>query len=526
MLRKNLLALPLSRLARRIVLWVFVSVILIETLIFIPSYRLKEKELLEQMRKITAAHAAFVMQIVAPDASNDEFFSHIQKLSDGKPVVGGALYTSAGTKIGSFGEVPKMPVSNVNPARMTFLSNRDGSRYDIAFSPVELKRDFQLILRTDSSFVRQDLFSYFLRIAGLVFIISLVVTVGTWLPLQWIVVNPVLNLRNDLIRAGFALSQDQQTPEFYSANVHRSDELGEVIRAFRQMYRQISDAITKRKKAENHLINNALEAGMAQMSAMILHNIGNAVTPILVQMEWMRSDEFDKLHHYLSKSYPDLEEHAQDLTNYTNADPRGREVFSYMGNLIDALKSHGDKWALGAEKIEGGLYYISEIISLQQAYTTMEQETKELTDLNQMIMDAIRIQTGTLEKNGIMVKEDLDPNLPKILIDKSRLMQVIVNLIKNSYEAIGEVKNDDRAKVIEFNSFAEDDRVRFEARDNGIGIDPQLIDTIVLPGKSHKGSSGFGLYYCKMFVEANNGTIRINSPGVGKGATVSIEFKV
>ena len=197
-----------------------------------------------------------------------------------------------------------------------------------------------------------------------------------------------------------------------------------------------------------------------------------------------------------------------------------------MGNLIDALKAHGDKWAHGADKIEGGLSYISKIISLQQAYTAMEQETKELTDLNQLIMDAIRIQTGTLEKNGIMVKEDLAPNLPKLLIDKSRLMQVIVNLIKNSYEAIGEVKNADRAKVIAFNSFAQDGRVRFEVRDNGIGIDPQLIDTIVFPGKSHKGSSGFGLYYCKMFVEANNGTLRINSPGVGKGATVRIEFKV
>jgi phosphoserine phosphatase RsbU/P len=108
----------------------------------------------------------------------------------------------------------------------------------------------------------------------LVLIISLVVTVGTWLPLRWIVVNPVLNLRNDLIRAGEALSQDQQTPEFYSADIQRNDELGEVIGAFRQMYRQISEAIDKRKKAEEALqksfqqveaysrvLNNELEKG-------------------------------------------------------------------------------------------------------------------------------------------------------------------------------------------------------------------------------------------------------------------------
>jgi len=274
MTHKDQFAFTISRLTRRIVFWVFISVILIEALIFIPSYKQKEQELLEHMKDISAARVTFAMQIVAPKASNDELYSHIKQLHDGKIVVGGALYTSEGEKIGSFGEMPDLSISKVNPASMTFLINQDGSRYDIACSPVELQRDYRLILRHDSSSVQRELFSYFLRIAGLVLIISLVVTVGTWLPLRWIVVNPVLNLRNDLIRAGEALSQDQQTPEFYSANIQRNDELGEVIGAFRRMYRQISDAIGKRKKAEEALqqsfqqveaysrvLNNELEKG-------------------------------------------------------------------------------------------------------------------------------------------------------------------------------------------------------------------------------------------------------------------------
>ena len=274
MSHKDRFSFAISRLTRRIVSWVFISVILIETLIFIPSYKQREKELLEQMKEISVARVAFVMQLVKPEASNDELYAHIKELHDGKIVVGGALFTSEGKKIGAFGEMPELSISNVNPASMTFLLNQDGSRYDIACSPVELQRDYRLILRHDSSSVQQELLSYFLRIAGLVFIISLVVTVGTWLPLRWIVVNPVLNLRNDLIRAGEALSLDQQTPEFYSANIQRNDELGEVIGAFRRMYRQISEAIDKRKKAEEALqqsfqqveayskvLNNELEKG-------------------------------------------------------------------------------------------------------------------------------------------------------------------------------------------------------------------------------------------------------------------------
>ena len=274
MSHKDHFAFSISRLTRRIVFWVFISVILIEALIFIPSYKQREKELLEQMKDISAARVVFAMRIVAPDASNEELYAHIKQLHDGKIVVGGALFSSEGKKIGSFGEMPELSISKVNPASMTFLLNQDGSRYDIACSPVELERDYRLILRHDSTSVQHELYSYFLRIAGLVLIISLVVTVGTWLPLRWIVVNPVLNLRNDLIRAGEALSLDQQTPEFYSANIQRNDELGEVIGAFRRMYRQISDAINKRKKAEEALqqsfqqveaysrvLNNELEKG-------------------------------------------------------------------------------------------------------------------------------------------------------------------------------------------------------------------------------------------------------------------------
>lgn len=276
--------LPVARLTRRIVFWVFISVIFIEALIFIPSYRQRKLELLEQIKNISAARVAALMQLAAPGISKDELFAHTKKLHDGQLIVGGALFTAAGDKIGEFGEMPGLSIENVNPASMTFLLNKDGSRYDIACSPVELQRDYRLILRHDSSPVRGELVSYFLRIAGLVLIISLVVTVGTWLTLRWLVVNPVLNLRNDLIRAGEALSKDQQTPEFYSADIHRNDELGEVINAFRRMYQQISDAIEKRKQAEaalqqsfqqveaySRVLNKELEKGR-QMQVNFLPN--------------------------------------------------------------------------------------------------------------------------------------------------------------------------------------------------------------------------------------------------------------
>jgi serine phosphatase RsbU (regulator of sigma subunit) len=252
---KDLFRFPASLLSRRIAFWVFISVIVIETLIFIPSYKNREKELLSQLKEISAARIALMMKIAKPDASDSELFQHVKELQDNKMVVGGILYRSDGQKVGAFGKMPELLIDNVKPAGLTFFLNGDGSYYDIA-SPVELQRDYRLILRHDSSSVKQRLLAFFLRIAGLVVIISFVVTVGTWLTLRWMVVNPILDLRHDLIRAGDSLSKDNQTPDFYSVKVQRNDELGEVIGAFRQMYRQISDAINERKKAEEALLES------------------------------------------------------------------------------------------------------------------------------------------------------------------------------------------------------------------------------------------------------------------------------
>jgi signal transduction histidine kinase len=79
--------------------------------------------------------------------------------------------------------------------------------------------------------------------------------------------------------------------------------------------------------------------------------------------------------------------------------------------------------------------------------------------------------------------------------------------------------------LIRIKTFANNGCVGFEITDNGIGLDPEEIDHIFDFGKSYKGSSGFGLYYCKMFVEDNRGTLTITSPQKGKGTSVTVTFE-
>ncbi|MBU3914503.1 HAMP domain-containing histidine kinase, partial [bacterium] len=153
-------------------------------------------------------------------------------------------------------------------------------------------------------------------------------------------------------------------------------------------------------------------------------------------------------------------------------------------------------------------------------------ENRQLTDVNMLLDDALKMQMSALEKRGIVIRKEMTPDPSLLIIDKNKLMQVIVNLIKNSYEAIDELNDDKREKAITVRSFKKDNTVGFEIADTGIGIEPGMIEIIPKFGQSGKGSSGFGLYYCKMFIEANKGKLAVNSPGKGKGSTVKVTFKM
>jgi signal transduction histidine kinase len=319
-------------------------------------------------------------------------------------------------------------------------------------------------------------------------------------------------------------------------DLRAGDELGNLADTFNDMvgtikhYQEHLEALVKERtreleEAQEELVNKAMEAGRAQLAAMVLHNIGNAMTPVNVQVEGMKAIQSEQILEYLEKCYQELNAHSGDLNHYIHEDQRGQEVFKYLGELIEAAKEERRRNGDAVDKIDRAIAYVSEILSLQQAYAASEQEDKQRVDLNSLIDDAIRMQMGALERKDITVEHDLDVNLPKLLIDKNRLMQVIVNFLKNSSQALEELAPAKRKKLIRIKTFADSGSVGLEITDNGIGLDPEGIDHIFEFGKSYKGSSGFGLYYCKMFVEDNGGTLNITSPQKGKGTTVTMTFE-
>ena len=283
------------------------------------------------------------------------------------------------------------------------------------------------------------------------------------------------------------------------------------------------------EQAQKELINKAIDSGRAQLSAMILHNIGNAITPVSINTEKLKNNDFKKTNQYLLECYNDLTKQKDNLTEYVTKNTRGIQVSKYMGSLIESLESQRFQIDTITDKIAAGIEYVAQILSLQSAYAPGKKETKEKVNLNLLVEDALKIQESTISKSNIVLEKSLLSGISRFLTDKNKLMQVIINLIKNSCDAIDEnprVKTDEKAHMISVSTYQAGGKIGLKLSDTGCGVEKERLKEIFDFGISSKGSSGFGLYYCKSFIETASGTLTLESQGAGKGSTVFVEFPV
>lgn len=239
-----------SRLSRRIVSWVFFSIIVIEGVIFVPSYFRRQREKLADLEEVSSEVLFSLKTSAMQGASGQEMLDWIEnRLKPDSVIRGGALYTANGTLIGEFGEVPYLTAEDVTHDDVKRWLGVNQTRYDVAWPSDRFADQYILIIRHDATSVRDGMRQYALAIGGLVIIISGFVTFVTILVLERILIIPILRLRDDLLIAGEAVGKDHD-PNFYTKSLQRRDELGEVANAFLQMFNRIRWEIQERKQVE------------------------------------------------------------------------------------------------------------------------------------------------------------------------------------------------------------------------------------------------------------------------------------
>ncbi len=284
----------------------------------------------------------------------------------------------------------------------------------------------------------------------------------------------------------------------------------------------VAEQTRKLKKAHEELLKKALEAGRAQTLAIVLHNVRNAVMPMVMQADILETDFSDKPLEYLDASYRDLAGNREDLNRYLAEDARGARVFAYMGKLLKMLREQQQMIAERIGTIQDSSRHVFEILQVESACEVNKE--KGTVFLSRVVEKALSIESLSLAKRRIEVDPRLDEKAA-ITGDENELLQVVLNLIKNAREAMDALAGEGGKRQIIVRTFREGGTDGLEISDTGIGISKHQLPGITEVGVSHKGSSGLGLFFCKTWVEENQGVFTIESDGPGKGATVRMLFQ-
>ena len=121
---------------------------------------------------------------------------------------------------------------------------------------------------------------------------------------------------------------------------------------------------------------------------------------------------------------------------------------------------------------------------------------------------------------GIMLKVNC-MNTEPLQADPKMLEQVVINLVKNSMEALEKTRD----PFIELGYYPdEEQRKVITVTDNGTGIEPETLDQVFVPFFTTKeGGSGIGLSLCRQIMRMHQGEIEIDSEP-GKGTVVKLRF--
>jgi signal transduction histidine kinase len=281
-------------------------------------------------------------------------------------------------------------------------------------------------------------------------------------------------------------------------------------------------AVLRMAQVQAELRAKSRQAGMAQIATNVLHNVGNVLNSVNISAGLLGTKLRDSRLPGLAKAARLMHEHAGDLGAFLTQDDKGRLLPGYLGRLAEALAA--EQQAMGDElgQLTRSIDHIKEIVATQQSYAGPGRAV-EAVPVGELLDDALRMNRGALARHQVAVEQEV-AELPLLLLDRHRLLLILVNLISNAKYALDGVS--DRPRVIRLQAApAAGGMLRIQVADNGEGIPAGNMALIFTHGfTTRKEGHGFGLHSSALAAREMGGTLTARSDGPGQGATFVLEI--
>lgn len=302
------------------------------------------------------------------------------------------------------------------------------------------------------------------------------------------------------------------------------DEQGAIIGTF-----GLTRDVTKSKvlelaleKAQNELIEASRLAGMSEVATGVLHNVGNVLNSLNVSATVIADTLRQSKAESLAKISSLLREHSTELGPYLTEDPKGRLVPGFIESLARHLQEDQSRLVREIESLRKNVDHIKEIVAMQQSYATMIGVVEPL-DATTLVEDALSMNFAALARHDVQIERDFHL-APRVLGERGKILQVLVNLIRNAKYAVAAQPSGQKLVTVRLLP-AGDDRVQIIVQDNGAGILPENLTRIFQHGFTTKPTGhGFGLHSSALAARDMKGTLTAHSDGPGRGATFVLDL--
>ncbi len=168
---------------------------------------------------------------------------------------------------------------------------------------------------------------------------------------------------------------------------------------------------------------------------------------------------------------------------------------------------------------------VKDLRELAQAESQQLPLNKQETDLIMLIDETLQIFEPLTEEQGVVLMSEFEDNLPMVMVDASRIRQVLDNLIANA------LYHTPSGGKITIHGTATNSGVQLTVQDTGDGISPEhlphVFDRFYRTDRSRSretGGTGLGLAIVKALLELHGGQVQVDSQGLGQGATFIINL--
>lgn len=305
-----------------------------------------------------------------------------------------------------------------------------------------------------------------------------------------------------------------------------SEKLNQANEELRQTADRLKAEKDGTEKTHKEMLDVSRKAGMSEVATAVLHNVGNVLNSVNISAAVVSDHIAEFKIQNIGQVARLMREHADDIGDYLTRDPKGKQLPDYLAKLATHL---GNEQTLVLKEIgfvRTKIEHIKQIVSTQQSYGKVMGLAENIR-MEDLVEDVLRLQAVELAEHQVNLKREYSPKMPEIVVDKHKVLQILLNLLSNAKHAC--LESEQAPKEVNIRVANGSGRIQVVVSDNGVGIAPTNLKKIFNHGfttRKKNGGHGFGLHGSALAAKELGGSLEVNSEGPGKGATFTLEIPV